>query len=53
MCVDWFTALEVPFGHIPVNPYGCGSELNRRGKPQILVSMFPLARATHFGFPVF
>ena len=28
---------------------GCGSNLNRRGKPQVLVPMFPLTRVTHFG----
>ena len=34
--------------------YGCGSKLNdRRGKPQVLVPMFPLTRASHFGIPVF
>ena len=32
--------------------HGCGSKLNRRGKPQVLFHV-PLTRATHFGIPVF
>ena len=31
----------------------CGSKSTRRGKPQVLVPMFPLPRASHFGIPVF
>ena len=27
-----------------LQPFGCGSKLNRRGKPQVLVPMFPLTR---------
>ena len=38
--------------NIPV--IGCGSKLNRRGKPQVLVHVFPLTdRVSHFGVPVF
>ena len=36
-----------------VRGVGRGSKLNRRGKPQVLVPMFPLTRATHFGIPAF
>ena len=46
---DDFTRAKGPAGLLEVGT-GCGSELNdRRGKPQVLVPMFPLARASHFG----
>ena len=34
-------------------PNGCGSKLDGRGKPQVLLPLFPLTKATHFGLPFF
>ena len=35
------------------NEIGCGSKLNRRGKPQVLGNMFPLTDWVAFLVPVF
>ena len=43
---------QYPLTH-PIHSFGDGSKFNSRGKPQVLATMFPLTRATHFGIPVF